>query len=707
MSLTQYGATRAEWDCFLSQGLLEAMLPVVSNPLARVMPGSKLKSLGKVPSRMYQEGAGGIKDWPNHITTAEEVAAWRRHPDHGICLRTEVLPSIDGDINDQELAARIREMIDEYLPNLPTRGRDNSHKFLVAFRLDGPVPAKRTIKTTHGIIEFLGTGQQFIAAGTHPSGERYRWLPGTPDFPTVSLDDFERLWAALHEAFGIGDSLVDDVSTQPRGSVRLGAVDNDPVASWLVDQGKAHHIAQDGRIDITCPWESGHSMGEAGDTSTSYWPAHTGGYAGGAFVCLHASCKDRSTAEFIEAVGYRPDSLDDFDPTGPSASGVDDVPGQGMGDFVDHVTRLDSGPGDQGKPAETKADPYTLIPSSQFKTQVARGYRVKKLLPLGGLAVLFGAPGSGKTFIALELAMCIQRGTEWRGHRVRQGSVVYIAAEGASGLALRIQAYDLYHGDGDSLLMMKHAPNMLDKEMVKKVLNAIHRVPSLALIVVDTLARVTPGANENASEDMGKLLYHCDILARKTGAMVMLVHHSGKDAAKGARGHSSLLGAADVMLEVVRDGDNRCLTVIKQKDGEDGGEFPFRLNTVDLGTKDEDGDRETSCVVLHNNESPKLAKGPKGGNQQPVFKTFIELLRNADDGRVAPEALLADSAAQLVDTREAGSKKQDTRRQRARDAIDGLVAGGFIWEVEGWYVMPQEPVMVAADGTKLYAKDMV
>lgn len=701
MPLTQYGATRAEWDHFLSQGLLEAMLPVVSNPLARLMPGSKLKSLGKVPSRMYQEGAGGIKDWPTHVTTAEEVAAWRRHPDHGICMRTAVLPSLDCDITDQELSANIRGMIDAYLPNLPTRTR-GTWKFLCAFRMDSPGP-KRVIKTLHGNIEFLGEGQQFIAAGEHTSGERYRWVPESPSFPTVSRDDFERLWKALHEAFGIGDSLVADVSHASRAGVRTGAVIGDPVAAWLVDQGKAHHIAADGRIDVTCPWEAGHSMGEAGDTSTSYWPAHTGGFAGGAFVCLHASCSSRGKAEFLDAVGYREDSLDDFDPVASDSGrgAASDTTGGG-GD-----TGGDFDPVPERAEAAKPTDPYTLIPSSQFKTQVVRGYRIKKLLPLGGLAVLFGAPGSGKTFIALELAMCIQRGADWRGHRVRQGNVVYIAAEGASGLALRIQAYDLYHGDGDDMLMMRHAPNMLDKEMVKKVLTAIHKVPDLALIVIDTLAQVTPGANENASEDMGKLIHHCNVLARKTGAMVMLVHHSGKDANKGARGHSSLLGATDVMLEVVRDGDNRCLTVVKQKDGEDGGEFPFRLNVVDLGTKDEDGERETSCVVLHNNESPKLAKGPKGVNQKPVFKVFQDLIRISDDGRVRTEDLLASGAMELLDTREPGSKKQDTRRQRAQDAIDGLIAGGYIEEVNGWYVLPRVPVMMDERGNPIYIEDMI
>lgn len=705
MSLTQYGATRAEWDWLLSRDLLEAMLPVVSNPNAKVASWSKLKSLGKVPSKIYSDGAGGIQGWPQHITTAEEVAAWRRHPDHGICMRTEVLPSIDGDINDQELAARIREMIDDHLPNLPTRGRDNSHKFLVAFRLDGPTPTKRTITTQHGIIEFLGTGQQFIAAGTHTSGVRYRWLPESPIFPTVSLADFERLWTALDEAFGIGDSLVDDVSRAPRAAIRNGAIDADPVAAWLVGEGKAHHIAADARIDITCPFESGHSTGEAGDTSTSYWPAHTGGFAGGAFVCLHASCKGRSQAAFRDAIGYREDSLYDFDPVAESGGAQG-----GTGDF-DLVSDTPTADAVVAKPA-SKAERLPLVKWGDYADRPMPEYLIDDVLPEATVVILYGAPSSGKSFAAIEMAMCIARGTKWRDKDVKKGGVMYVAAEGQGGVAMRLRAYREYHDPDESsmvFMVMPEAPNMMKVEDVKLVMQRAVTIPSLKLIILDTLAQVSPGANENASEDMGMLLKHCQALHAKTGAVVMLVHHSGKDASKGLRGHSILNGNIDASLEVVADGDNRCLTITKMKDGEMFTEFPFRLNKVDLG-KSAKGKAMSSCVVIHNNESPKLAKGPKGDNQKTLFRVFQALLRQSDDGKVSPAALWNDGAEQLIDKRtpeQVAKKAQDTRRQRAKETIDTLLAGKYIEEVAGWYVLPRVPVMIDEDGKPRYIEDMI
>jgi RecA-family ATPase len=123
------------------------------------------------------------------------------------------------------------------------------------------------------------------------------------------------------------------------------------------------------------------------------------------------------------------------------------------------------------------------------------------------------------------------------------------------------------------------------------------------LIVVDTLARAIGGADENAGPDMGALLRAVEALRDATGAHVMLVHHTGKDQSRGARGHSSLFGAIDTELTVSvdRETKRRTLTVTKQRDGEDGRDFGFRLRKVPLGT-DKDGDQVFSCIIDHEEE---------------------------------------------------------------------------------------------------------
>ena len=117
-------------------------------------------------------------------------------------------------------------------------------------------------------------------------------------------------------------------------------------------------------------------------------------------------------------------------------------------------------------------------------------------------------------------------------------------------------------------------------------------------MVIDTLAQAMAGGDENSAVDMGRALTACKRVHKVTGATVVLVHHSGKDAAKGARGWSGLRAAADAKMEVVRKGDVRHLRVSKQKDGDDSGTYPFKLDVINLGV-DDDLASITSCVVRH------------------------------------------------------------------------------------------------------------
>ncbi len=120
-----------------------------------------------------------------------------------------------------------------------------------------------------------------------------------------------------------------------------------------------------------------------------------------------------------------------------------------------------------------------------------------------------------------------------------------------------------------------------------------------ALIIVDTLARVMGGADENTAPDIAGLLTDLEHL-RRTGAHVMLIHHSGKDVDRGARGHSSLRAAVDteIQLTVDKDTKERVARITKQRDGESGLEGRFTLEQVTLG-RDSDGDPVTTCIVKH------------------------------------------------------------------------------------------------------------
>lgn len=206
MTTINCGASRDDWDTLdILMDLGADLLPVVSNMQATISPLSSMSDLGKTPSRYNRDRqAAGIPKWTQHYATPADTARWAQEPDYGICIQTRKVRAIDVDVPDLAAAALIREFITLHLEcELPQRVRNNSGKFLLAFRLPGAL-TKRVIRVEGGIIEFLATGQQFIAAGTHPSGARYEWAGGLPDdFPTLDLVQFEALWAALQEQFAV------------------------------------------------------------------------------------------------------------------------------------------------------------------------------------------------------------------------------------------------------------------------------------------------------------------------------------------------------------------------------------------------------------------------------------------------------------------------------------------------------------------------
>ena len=302
---------------------------------------------------------------------------------------------------------------------------------------------------------------------------------------------------------------------------------------------------------------------------------------------------------------------------------------------------------------------------------------IKGVLPKAQLGILFGASGSGKTFVALDIAFAIARGIEWRGRRSQQGLVVTIAAEGGSGLGKRGEAYARYH-DFDlrgarDMQVITAAPNFLDADDISEVIAEIKNIGSPAVIVVDTLAQVSPGANENTSEDMGRVLANLRLLHEATGAMILVVHHAGKDLSKGSRGWSGLKAAADVQIEVIRyDGGDREIIIEKMKDGEDGLRWGFKLEIIELGV-DTDGDLITSCVAIEAEVSAQKQDmdDRKGTKRRGRMENHVlEVMATFGSESIVSALELIDKAADMLPAPEEG--KRDIRRQSVTRAINSL-----------------------------------
>jgi hypothetical protein len=318
------------------------------------------------------------------------------------------------------------------------------------------------------------------------------------------------------------------------------------------------------------------------------------------------------------------------------------------------------------------------IPIYELSLQPPGDWLIKTVLPDGDLIVLFGASGSGKTFVALDMAFHIAQGLPWRGNRVKQGKVVIIAAEGAGGLNKRAKAYAQHHGidlrDVD-IQIISAAPNFLAEEDIAEVLAEIKALEDVALVVVDTLAQVTPGANENGAEDMGRALANLRLIREMTGATVMVIHHAGKDASKGSRGWSGIKAAADAQIEVLRhENGQREIHIEKMKDGEDGIRFGFKLETIELGT-DKDGDKLTSCVAVEADlpvakveDKPGRGVVRYGANERHVLEVIESEYAAVES---VSEALFVARCAELLPKPDAG--KRDQRLFLMRRAVQSLL----------------------------------
>lgn len=328
-------------------------------------------------------------------------------------------------------------------------------------------------------------------------------------------------------------------------------------------------------------------------------------------------------------------------------------------------------------PAVAKPNRFAVEPLDVFASRKPPEWIVKGVIPDADLIVLFGESGAGKSFIALDLAGAIARGVEWRGRRVRQGRVVYIAAEGAGGFRNRVAAYCAEHQLTPAEVpigVIANAPNLLQRDDALEVSRAIVAAGGADLVIVDTFAQVTPGANENAAEDMGKALTHCRGIRAATRAPVLLVHHSGKDASRGARGWSGLKAAADAELEVTKTVGGRSLRTSKQKDGEDGLAWGFDLKVLTIG-EDADGDAVTSCVVVEA-ELPAVQQvgqsARKLGPVEALVNAVIQEFAQSQTSGIEVEAVVAEAARRLTGPSEG---KRDQRKAYAKRALKTLCAG--------------------------------
>jgi len=323
---------------------------------------------------------------------------------------------------------------------------------------------------------------------------------------------------------------------------------------------------------------------------------------------------------------------------------------------------------------------FHVVSGDEFAERPPIDWMIKGVLPeQADLIVVYGASGSGKSFCVLDMAMALVRGVPWRERKVKPKRVLYIAAEGGGGVSQRLRAYAMHHGislAGLPLGVIHDAPNLMMEEDSTALVQAIIDAGGADLIIIDTLAQATPGANENSGEDMGLALKHTRAIRRATGAVIMLVAHTGKDQAKGIRGWSGVNAATDTAIEIMRpeEGDVRAIKLAKQKDGRDDLTWGFKLESVLLGL-DNDGEEITSLVVTDAEAPAPKPKEPKTTRKMGVWeRAVMDHIYALGPGFVgAPLTALVNSI--VPDVPDPSNGERDMRAQNLRRAILSLTRG--------------------------------
>lgn len=524
-------------------------------------------------------------------------------PAHPAALNSGILcdglRAIDIDIDNPTIAASIKARALDMFGEAPMRYRQNSPRVLLLYRAAEGEPPKRSIAGDMGKVEVLGRGQQFVAFGVHPSGADLHWMPEAPG--DVDLASLTALTEAQIDAFlaavapSVGAKVPTHQTTSPRASQRGQGADGLQVVAAL------SAIPNDGPKD----WEAWNRIGMA------TWAATSGSRAG--LAAFHA-WSEQHPSYSADETDARWEHYFTSPPTSIGAGtlfylargvqrSLDDAPA----DFVD----------DPGYPAEEQLPvegrpvvpptrsplPLEFFADMKMSTEVADF--VEGLLIEAAMSVVYGQSNSGKTFWLLHLALCVAAGVPWNGREVSQGPVIWLAMEGAYGIRNRVEAWKRHHGMEDANVPFAVVPVALDllnpEAAIQDLIATIEFVAAkfeapVKLTVVDTLSRAISGGNENSPEDMGLLVTNGTKIQQVTKSHLAWIHHSGKDDAKGARGHSLLRAATDTEIEITAEGAQRMARVSKQRELDCAGEFGFTLKVIHLGDNKR-GKPVTSCVV--------------------------------------------------------------------------------------------------------------
>lgn len=315
-----------------------------------------------------------------------------------------------------------------------------------------------------------------------------------------------------------------------------------------------------------------------------------------------------------------------------------------------------------------------LDPQQLAEASAALRWLVKGIVPADSVGMMFGASGTFKSFVALDLALHIAHGMPWLGRRTTQGPVLYIAAEGGSGLHKRVEAWHQLRrlrSAQSPFFVLPMAVDLTESAWrVAEAADAIGVRP--ALVIVDTLSQTYSG-EENSANEVAAYMRELGVRFRaKWQSAVMVIHHSGHLATERPRGSSAMRANLDWMFGVFRDEEEQIatLTCAKQKDAEGFADTTFQMLRQDLGT-DADGDAITSLVARHLSSAEEVQEAVQAeakAGRSNTKRLLMSLVANGMQEKDLRKAFYEDCGLDSTD-----SQRQAYHRAKAWAIKAGLI----------------------------------
>jgi hypothetical protein len=321
---------------------------------------------------------------------------------------------------------------------------------------------------------------------------------------------------------------------------------------------------------------------------------------------------------------------------------------------------------------EVSADVFETYSIMQIRGLPPVEWTIDGVIPQNSFSVMYGEPGAGKSFLALDMALSVAHNQSWHGRAVWGGAVLYIAGEGVGGLGKRIKAWQAYHGVlcDAPLFVLPTAVRMREDDEVEKLMRTIDGLGvDFSCVFIDTVARALLGGDENSATDMGMFVNACDAVKNHTKAAVVGIHHSGKDVARGMRGSTALLGAVDASVRVSRSDNALSMKMEKQKDAEPIEDLVFDMQKIQII-----GD---SSIVLEKSESAVQFRPKLSGAQ----RIALEALRQA----IIDEGKQSVTIKQFHDAHARLAPDDSASRSKARGRLQEMgvigISGGMVTEI--------------------------